>query len=87
MLSVCRRISELGVGTPGKQVVRCSISASCVTGFLAEFIVEMAKQRISPRGINCDWLIGDILIGDTSPDIYPRDAWEIKAGGKCLCRR
>ena len=52
---------------PGKQVVRCSISASWVTGFLAEFIAEMAKQRISPSGINWDWLMGDILIGDTSP--------------------
>lgn len=52
---------------PGKHVVRCSISASWVTGFLAEFIAEMAKQRISPSGINWDWLMGDILIGDTSP--------------------
>lgn len=52
---------------PGKQVVRCSISASWVTGFLAEFIAEMAKQRISPSGINWDWLMGDMLIGDTSP--------------------
>lgn len=52
---------------PGKQVVRCSISASCVTCFRAEFIAEMARQRISPSGINCDWLMGDMLIGDTSP--------------------
>lgn len=37
---------------PGKHVVRCSISASWVTGFLAEFIAEMAKQRISPSGMN-----------------------------------
>lgn len=59
---------------PGKQVVRCSISASCVTGFLAEFIVEMAKHRISPRGINCDWLIGDILMGDTSPTKKDKDS-------------
>lgn len=52
---------------PGKHVVKCSISASWVTGFLAEFIAEMAKQRISPSGINWDWLMGDILIGETSP--------------------
>lgn len=39
---------------PGKQVVRCSIKASCVTCFRAAFIDEMAKQRISPSGINCD---------------------------------
>lgn len=52
---------------PGKQVVRCSISASWVTGFLAEFIAEMAKHKISPSGINWDWLMGDILMGDTSP--------------------
>lgn len=27
----------------------------------------MARHNISPSGMNCDWLIGDILIGDTSP--------------------
>lgn len=57
----------INVQLPGKQVVRCSISASCVTCFRAEFIAEMARQRISPSGINCDWLMGDMLIGDTSP--------------------
>lgn len=27
----------------------------------------MARHKISPSGMNCDWLMGDILIGDTSP--------------------
>lgn len=39
-------------GLPGKQVVRCSISASCVTGLRAEFMAEMARHRISPSGMN-----------------------------------
>lgn len=54
-------------GIPGKLAVRCSTSASWLTGLWAEFIAEMAKHKISPSGMNCDWLIGDILIGDTSP--------------------
>lgn len=33
----------------------------------AEFIAEIANSRTSPRGMNCDWLMGDILMGDTSP--------------------
>ena len=61
---------KLGIrcnGVPGKLAVRCSTSASWLTGLWAEFIAEMAKHKISPSGMNCDWLIGDILIGDTSP--------------------
>lgn len=54
-------------GVPGKLAVRCSTRASWVTGLWAEFIAEMARHKISPSGMNCDWLIGDILIGDTSP--------------------
>lgn len=38
-----------------------------MTGLWAEFIAEMARHKISPSGMNCDWLMGDILIGDTSP--------------------
>lgn len=38
-----------------------------MTGLWAEFIEEMARHKISPSGMNCDWLMGDILIGDTSP--------------------
>lgn len=52
---------------PGKLAVRCSTRASWLTGLWAEFIAEMARHKISPSGINCDWLMGDILIGDTSP--------------------
>lgn len=52
---------------PGKLAVRCSTRASWLTGLWAEFIAEMARHKISPSGMNCDWLIGDILIGDTSP--------------------
>lgn len=40
---------------------------SCVTVLRAEFMAEMARHRISPSGINWDWLMGDMLIGDTSP--------------------
>lgn len=47
--------------------VRCSTRASWLTGLWAEFIAEMARHKISPSGMNCDWLIGDMLIGDTSP--------------------
>lgn len=54
-------------GVPGKLAVRCSTRASWLTGLWAEFIAEMARHKISPSGMNCDWLIGDILIGDTSP--------------------
>lgn len=56
-----------GSSVPGKLAVRCSTRASWLTGLWAEFIAEMAKHKISPSGMNCDWLIGDILIGDTSP--------------------
>jgi hypothetical protein len=28
---------------------------------------ETARHKISPSGMNCDWLTGDMLIGDTSP--------------------
>lgn len=52
---------------PGKLAVRCSTRASWLTGLWAEFIAEIARHKISPSGMNCDWLIGDILIGDTSP--------------------
>ena len=38
---------------PGKQVVRCSIRASWVTGFLAEFIEEIDGQAQDfPSGMN-----------------------------------
>lgn len=48
---------------PGKQVVRCSIRASWVTGFLAEFIEEIDGQAQDfPSGMNWDW-----RMGDTSP--------------------
>lgn len=47
--------------------MRCSTRASWLTGLWAEFIAEMARHKISPSGMNCDWLMGDILIGDTSP--------------------
>lgn len=47
--------------------MRCSTRASWLTDLWAEFIAEMARHKISPSGMNCDWLIGDILIGDTSP--------------------
>lgn len=40
---------------------------SCVTVLRAEFMAEMARHRMSPSGMNWDWLIGDMLIGDTSP--------------------
>ena len=43
------------------------MSASWVTGLWAEFIAEIANSSTSPRGMNCDWLMGDMLIGDTSP--------------------
>lgn len=52
---------------PGKHVARCSMRVSWVTVFRAEFMAEMARHRISPSGMNWDWLMGDILIGDTSP--------------------
>lgn len=52
---------------PGKHVCRCSVRASCVTGLLEEFMAEIANSNTSPKGMNCDWLIGDILMGDTSP--------------------
>lgn len=52
---------------PGKLAVRCSTRASWLTGLCAEFMAEMARHKISPSGMNCDWLIGDMLIGDTSP--------------------
>lgn len=52
---------------PGKLAVRCSTRASWLTGLWPAFIAEMAKHKISPSGMNCDWLIGDIVIGDTSP--------------------
>lgn len=55
------------VCVPGKLAVRCSINASWLAGLWAAFIAEMAKHKISPSGMNCDWLIGDMLIGDTSP--------------------
>lgn len=58
---------QIRAGVPGKLAVRCSTRASWLTGLWAEFIAEMAKHKISPSGMNCDWLIGDILIGDTSP--------------------
>lgn len=58
---------QSGRSVPGKLAVRCSTRASWLTGLWAEFIAEMAKHKISPSGMNCDWLIGDILIGDTSP--------------------
>ena len=38
-----------------------------MTGLRAEFMAETARHRISPSGMNWDWLIGDILMGDTSP--------------------
>lgn len=65
-----RTVSSCGEGrrsVPGKLAVRCSTRASWLTGLWAEFIAEMARHKISPSGMNCDWLIGDILIGDTSP--------------------
>ncbi|TNN89656.1 hypothetical protein EYF80_000259 [Liparis tanakae] len=52
---------------PGKLAERCSTRASWLTDLWAEFIAEMARHKISPSGMNCDWLIGDMLIGDTSP--------------------
>lgn len=43
------------------------MSVSCVTVLRAEFMAEMARHRISPSGMNWDWLMGDMLMGDTSP--------------------
>lgn len=59
-------LTNIGV-LPGKHVCRCSVRASRVTGLWAEFIAETANSNTSPKGINCDWLMGDILMGDTSP--------------------
>lgn len=52
---------------PGKHVCRCSVSVSWVTDLWAEFIAEIANSNTSPNGMNCDWLMGDILMGGTSP--------------------
>lgn len=52
---------------PGKHVCRCSVSVSWVTDLWAEFIAEIASSNTSPNGMNCDWLMGDILMGGTSP--------------------
>ena len=38
-----------------------------MTGLWAEFMEETARHKISPSGMNCDWLTGDMLIGETSP--------------------
>ena len=38
-----------------------------MTGLWAEFIAEIANSSTSPRGMNWDWLMGDMLMGDTSP--------------------
>ena len=52
---------------PGKHAARWSTRVSWVTALRATFMAEMARHRISPSGMNWDWLIGDMLIGDTSP--------------------
>lgn len=39
----------------------------------------MARHKISPSGMNCDWLMGDMLIGDTSP--AGGGGWKKEEGG------
>ena len=71
---------------PGKHMCRCSVRASRVTDLWAEFIAEIANSSTSPKGMNCDWLMGDILMGDTSPvkrEKIERQCFKASIGGTC----